>query len=132
MKYTTYSEVKSSLIFKYKAYLKKILVLIFSRSKFKIFINSTNELIISRYLEKTISKIRIADTVESIEKINNLKFRKFIFDNFKFISEGIQVLWVMYLLDCKEMDILLSLVPAMDYILVIRICLKRSLGGQEF
>jgi FkbM family methyltransferase len=102
MKYTTYSEVKSSLIFKYKAYLKKILVLIFSRSKFKIFINSTNELIISRYLEKTISKIRIADTVESIEKINNLKFRKFVFDNFKFISEGIQVLWVMYLLDCKR------------------------------
>jgi hypothetical protein len=27
MKYTTYSEVKSSLIFKYKAYLKKILIL---------------------------------------------------------------------------------------------------------
>jgi len=102
MKYTSCNEVKSSLVFKYKTYLKKILVLIFSRSKFKISINSTNELIISRYLEKTIYKIKIADTVANIEKINDLKFRKFIFNNFKFIGEGLQVLWIMYLFDCKR------------------------------
>jgi FkbM family methyltransferase len=95
-------QVRSDLKFRFKALVKKTLTLIFSRSTFKISINSTSELIISRNIEETLSKIKIANTVKATERINNMEFKKFIFENIEYLDQGIQVLWILYLFKCKR------------------------------
>jgi FkbM family methyltransferase len=81
---------------------KKTLALVFSRFGFKISINSTNDFIISRNIEEILSKIKIANTIISIQKINNVKFKEFIFNNIKYLDEGIQVLWILFVFECKK------------------------------
>ena len=102
MNYNFFAQVRSDLKFRFKVITKKTLSLVFSRFGFKISINSTNDFIVSRNIEEILSKIKIANTIISIQKINNVKFKEFIFNNIQYLDEGIQVLWILFVFECKE------------------------------
>lgn len=102
MNYKIFTIVQSNLKFKIKMFIKKTLSLIFSELGYGISINSTNELIISRNLEKTLSKIKISNVATEIEKIDNKIFQEFILNNIKYWKEGLQVLWILFIFDCKK------------------------------
>lgn len=102
MKNRAYSQIKSNLKFRFKVVIKKSIMHIFSMIGFKISFNSTNELIISRNIEETLSKIAIANTVSGVEKSDNLNFKKFILNNLEYLSEGLPVLWILFLFNCKR------------------------------
>jgi FkbM family methyltransferase len=95
-------QVRSSLRFRVKSIIKKTVAFFFCLFGFKISFSSTSELIISKYLDETLAKIRIADTLNSIEKIDNSSFKKFIMKNSKYLGEEITVLWVLFLLDSRK------------------------------
>jgi len=102
MNYISCAQVSSGLKFRFKAVIKKILIMSFSGLGFKISFNSTNELIISRNLEQTLSKIQIGNTIFGIEKINNINFKNFILNNLKYLDEGLPVLYILFLFECKR------------------------------
>jgi FkbM family methyltransferase len=102
MNFISWTKINSVMKFKFKLFIKKIIPFIFSFFGFNVSINSTNELIISRNLEETLSKIKIANTVQGIEEIENESFKKFIFSNIQYLDEGLQVLWILFLFDCKK------------------------------
>jgi FkbM family methyltransferase len=100
--YEIYIQMKSFIKFRAKLVVKKVLPVLLSRFGLKINFNSINEIIISRSLEKTLSKIDTANTLYGVEKSDNLNFRKFVFENVKYLKEGMPVLWILFLLDCKR------------------------------
>ena len=94
--------VKSNLTYKLKIFIKKNLYLIFSNLGYGISFNSTREIIISKDLEKTLSKINTSKLITEIEKIDNCIFQKFVFDNIEYWKEGLQVLWILFVFNCKR------------------------------
>ena len=59
-------------------------------------------MIISKDLEKTLSKIKISNVATEIEKINSEIFQKFVFVNVKYWKEGLRVLWILFIFDCRK------------------------------
>lgn len=94
--------IKSGLKFRAKSIIKKTVSFFFSIFGYEISFNSTNQLIISKNLYETLSKIKIANNLLYIENIDDLNFKTFIFNNSKYLNSDIPVLWIIYLLDKKR------------------------------
>jgi FkbM family methyltransferase len=94
--------IRSGVKFRIKVIIKKTLSIFFSSLGYKISFNSINELIISKNLTKTLSKIKIADNLYYIDKINNVNFKTFIVNNSKYLNAQMSVLWILFLLDNKK------------------------------
>ena len=94
--------IKSGLKFRAKSIIKKTVSFFFSIFGYEISFNSTNQLIISKNLYETHSKIKIANNLLYIENIDDLNFKTFIFNNSKYLNSDISVLWIIYLLDKKR------------------------------
>jgi FkbM family methyltransferase len=102
MNIASWARLNLAIKFRFKGYLKNIMHLIFSLFGYRVSINSTTELIISRNLERTLTKIRIASTIREIENIENENFKRFIFRNIQYLEEGLQVLWILFIFNCRE------------------------------
>ena len=102
MTFVSFIRIRSGLKFRTKAIIKKFASLFFSSFGYKISFNSTDELIISKNLIETLAKIKIADNLSYVEKIDNLNFKTFIFNNPKYLNTEISVLLILYLLDNKR------------------------------
>lgn len=102
MTFASFIHIRSGLKFRTKALIKKTACLFFSSFGYKISFNSSNELIISKNLNETLDKIKIADNLSCVEKIDNLNFKTFIFNNSKYLNIEMSVLWILYLLDNKR------------------------------
>jgi FkbM family methyltransferase len=102
MKIILQSQVISRLKFEYKRLLKRGLKVIFSKLGFEIYINSTDEIIISRKLQETLTLIKIGNTTVQTDLITDKRFKDYLASNTRYFCEGIQVLKVLYLLDSKR------------------------------
>jgi len=102
MIFISLNRIRSSVKFRIKAILKKFLFLVFHSLGYEISFKSFNELIISSKLNETISKIKIADNLGQIDKIENLNFKSFVFHNYCYLNSEIPVLWILYLLGKKK------------------------------
>ena len=94
--------IRSGITFRTKTIIKKTASLLFSSLGYKISYNSINELIISKNLNKTLSKIKIAENLNYVDKIDNLSFKTFIINNSKYLHEQRSALWTLFLLDNKR------------------------------
>ncbi|NBO22049.1 FkbM family methyltransferase [bacterium] len=98
----SFTRIRSGLKFRTKVIIKYFISVLFFSFGYKISFHSTDELIISKNLNETLAKIKIAENLGHIEKINNLNFKKFIFNNPQYLKNEIPVLWIIYLLDKKK------------------------------
>lgn len=102
MTFVSLIRIRSGVKFRTKVIVKKTVSLFISSFGYKISFNSTDELIISKNLKETLSKIKIADNLKYTEKVDNFNFKKFIFNNPKYLSAEMSVLWILFLLDNKK------------------------------
>lgn len=102
MSFISLIRIRSGIVFRTKAVIKKTASLLFSSLGYKISYNSINELIISKNLNETLSKIKIAENLDYVDKIDNLSFKTFIIANSKYLHAQISELWILFLLDNKR------------------------------
>jgi FkbM family methyltransferase len=102
MTFISYIRIKSGLKFRTKTIIKKLASFFFSSFGYKINFTSTNELIISKSLKETLSKIKIGNNFSYIEKIDNLNFKTFIINNSRYLNSEMSILWILFLLDNKK------------------------------
>jgi len=95
------NRIRSSVKFRIKAIFKKFFFGIHSFG-YEIYFKPFDELIISKNLNETLAKIKIADNLSYVEKIDNLNFKTFILKNPKYLNSEISVLWILYLLGKKR------------------------------
>ena len=102
MTFFSFIRLKSGVKFRTKVVIKKTVSLFFSSFGYKINFTSTDELIVSKNLNETLSKIKTSDNLSHVEKIDNSNFKRFIVKNLKYLNAEMSVLWILYLLDKKK------------------------------
>lgn len=82
-----------------KRFIKVSLRNFFALLGYDVAFSSTSELIISKRLQETTSRLSVADTLKVLDTISNSEFRSFCLNHTEYFESGIQVLRSLFLLN---------------------------------